>query len=247
MRFAIFKAGRATERGRKELGDVHGMFKSLLAQPGDDWDVFEVLDGEFPEQLGVYDGIVITGSPKSTYDDLPWIRSLEEAIREAYQAQVPILGVCFGHQMVAQALGGKVVKNPKGWETGIREVQLTPEGQKLPLLSHTPQPLRILELHQDIVSVLPPGAVRLAYSNLTENEMFRLGNRVLCIQGHPEMDNEEVRQILTTRDWLPREVVESGLAALRETPHRDFLQWFMVQFLRFQDLDTASVEYSAAD
>lgn len=237
MRFAIFKAGRSTERGRRDLGDVHGMFMSLLAQPEDDWEVFEVREGMFPERLEVFDGIVITGSPKSVYEDIPWVHQLLDVTREAYKAGVPLLGVCFGHQVVAQALGGEVIKNPKGWDLGINQLELTAEGRRIPGLAQAPQPLRVLELHQDMVSRLPPGAQRLATSKTTENEMFRIGNQVLCIQGHPEMDNEEVRDIITSRDYIPQASVEKGLLTLHEQAHREFFQSLMVGFLQNQSLE----------
>ena len=246
MKFAILKAGTSTDRGRREKGDVEGMFKSLLAQPGDDWEVYEVKKGQFPARIEEFDGIVITGSPKSAYDDLPWIHQLGEAIRQAYKAEVPMLGVCFGHQMVAQALGGEVTPNPNGWDIGINHVNLTARGRSLPILNGAPQPIRILEVHQDIVSRLPTGAEILATSAMSDVEMFCLGSRVLCLQGHPEMDNEEVREIILSRNWLPKAAVERGLAALNEMPDRDYMQGFLVRYLQSGGLTPGQSESSAA-
>ena len=241
MRFGILKAARASQRGREELGDYDGMFKSLLAQPGDIWDVFEVKEGEFPENLTPFDGMVITGSPASAYDDEPWIHRLTDIIREAYQKGIPLLGVCFGHQIVAQALGGEVTKNPGGWDLGLNSIELTQEGRQLELLADAPDSIKVLEVHQDIVFKLPPGAVNLAQSPTTKSEMYHLGERVFCLQGHPEMDNEEVRQIITKRDWLPADRVARALETLDELPNRAYFQKIMIQFLQNKGLETQPI------
>jgi GMP synthase (glutamine-hydrolysing) len=233
MRFSILKAGTATPAGRERVGDVDQMFIDLLAFPESQWDVHDVEHGMFPETVAAYDGFVITGGKASAYDRDDWVLRLLDTVREAHARQVPLLGICLGHQVIAKALGGEVGINPKGWEIGLTEVRPTPDGHRHPALAAAPNPLWILETHQDVVTRLPPGAVHLAASGKTEFEMYHLGPSVLCLQGHPEMDNEEVREIIRRREkHLAPEVVRQGMASLAGTPHRDFLQNLCRSFLR---------------
>lgn len=232
MKFSVLKAGRSTRAARERIGDMDRMFIDLLSQPGDQWESHDVEHDVFPGQIGDYDGFVITGGRASAYDTDGWVLRLVETVREAYARNIPILGVCLGHQVVAKALGGEVGVNSRGWDIGLSTVTLTPEGERLAGLGQAPQPLRVLETHQDIVTTLPPGAVHLAFSAKTLYEMYHVGSAVFCMQGHPEMDNEEVREIISIRrEDLPADVVQSGLESLAAEPHREFLRTFLQGFL----------------
>jgi GMP synthase-like glutamine amidotransferase len=235
MRFGILKAGTATRRTRERAGDVDAQFTALLAEPGQTWQSFDVEHGEFPADVGAFNALLVTGSAASVYDDEPWIARLLEALRTAHRRQVPLLGICFGLQAVAQALGGRVEPNPLGWELGLAELELSEAGRRWPPLAGAPRPLRILESHSDIAVALPPGAVVLASSRRTPVEVFSLGERVLCLQGHPEMDREMVRELVQKR--LQRGLLDAaraaeGLASLQAEPPRAFLAGWLRTFLR---------------
>lgn len=134
----------------------------------------------------VPEAVVIGGSACSTYDDHAWIGRLAERIRNWADRGTPMLGICFGHQMIAHALGGSVEKSPNGWEIGTCEVGLTRAGAADPLLAHLPSTLTVLQSHQDIVTQMPPGATCLAANDHTACEAMRIGDSIHSVQFHPE-------------------------------------------------------------
>jgi GMP synthase-like glutamine amidotransferase len=235
MRYLILKAAHLSRRTRERVGDLERLFEALLAEPGQTWVTHDIEHGEFPATLEGCAGLVITGSPAAAYDRESWVLRLLELLREAHGRGIPLLGVCFGAQAVAQALGGEVQRNPLGWDLGVVELELSEAGTRWPPLAGAPRPLRILETHADIVTRLPPGATVLARSARTPVEIYTLGDRVLCLQGHPELDNAIVRELIEKR--LERGLLEpqraaEGLASLEREPHRDFLQAWLRAFLR---------------
>lgn len=235
MRIGLLKAGTASRRTRERAGDLDAQFQALLEQPGQQWETFDVEHGQFPADPAAFGVLVITGSPASVNDDEPWIASLRETIRTAHGSGVPLLGICFGLQTVTQALGGSVQPNPDGWDLGLVTLELTEAGRRYGPLAGAPQPLRILESHSDIAVAPPPGAVVLAASARTPVEIFTLGERVLCLQGHPEMDNEMVQELLEKRlqrGLLDAQRAAEGLASLTQQPHRAFLQSWLRAFMR---------------
>lgn len=140
--------------------------------------------GEFPE--GDWAGVVITGSAFSTYEELDWIQPAEEYLRELAARGVPLYGVCFGHQLLAQAFGGKVERCPHGWELGTSRVELTDLGRNDPLFADLPEALSVQQSHADVVTVLPEGAEILAGNPHWGVQAFRLGQRIWGTQFHPE-------------------------------------------------------------
>ncbi len=239
QRFSVLKAGSAYREIRERSGDFDRMLIELLAEPGQAWDVYDVEHGQFPREPADYDGFVITGSRYSATDNLPWVKelcALVTAIRGRGQA---LLGICFGHQVLAQALGGEVRPSPLGWDVGVRSVQLTLAGQQAAALAAArtaaPQPVRVFQLHQDIVTRLPPGAAHLASSDHTPHEMFSLGACILGVQGHPEFDADVIRVALAklgAASLLPQERIAQCEATLVQKPHRDFLRHWLRAFLR---------------
>lgn len=243
MRIAILKAGKASRTTRERWGDMEDLFMDLLGRQGRQWETHDVENGEFPDSPTDYDGYVITGSPASVYDDKPWVKRLLGLIRDIHLAHRPMLGICFGLQAVALALGGEVGPNPKGWEIGLRTLELKEIGRAYPGLASAPQPLRILEVHQDIATRLPEGAVVLASSLRTPFEIFTLSDNVLCLQGHPEMDNEIVRELIEkrhARGLLDKERAEEGLQSLSGLPHRDFFRDWLRDFIQKGKLHDAA-------
>ncbi len=149
--------------------------------------------------LEEFDGVVISGSPASAYDPDPWIARLADAVRKWAERKIPTLGICFGHQLIAQSLGGKVEKNPLGWEVGTLEIELTAAGQTDPLFEGLPQKFKVMQSHRDIVTQLPPGAIALASSAMGDYHSMALGEYIRSVQFHPEYEPEMMRFIVQPR------------------------------------------------
>ncbi len=139
-------------------------------------------------------GIVISGSLQSVYDQKPWMQKLSLCIREAHRRNIPVIGLCFGHQLIAHAMGGQV-EPLKSWEFGVHTVFQQGEHD---LLQDLPERFETLQVHQDHVSRLPEGAQNLGFSEQTPHQMFALGS-LFGVQFHPEYTVEMLRTIIQHR------------------------------------------------
>lgn len=157
------------------------------------YQIYDAKKGELPGEIHKEDLYLIPGCKAGAYDDLPWIPNLIEFIKKAHKEEAKLAGICFGHQVIAQALGGKVVKADKGWGIGMRTSRiLSPEG-----LSYFPEgEMTLLYNHNDQVIELPSEAKLLATSDFCPNESFMIGNHILTFQGHPEYTVDYCRYLL---------------------------------------------------
>src|SRR5690606_35608377 len=159
LRIGVLKADAVLPDLAARHGEYPDMFRSVLqaADPSVDVVAYDGENGELPPALDACDGFVITGSRRSVYEDEPWIGALGEWVREAARGGAPLVGVCFGHQLVAQALAGRTEKAERGWTIGLQTYVL-----EAPLpFAHEDRTLRLIHSHQDQVTSLPPGARRL--------------------------------------------------------------------------------------
>jgi len=178
----ILKTGELPRRVTENLGPYECAFLNVI---GDErCVVVDARKDELPDTE--WAGIIITGSPASTYERDAWIVRSEDFLRRAADRSVPLYGVCFGHQLLAQTFGGKVEKCPRGWELGTVAVTQTAHGKANPLFSSVPETFVAQMSHGDVVTELPPRAVALLENDHWPYQAFALGERIWATQFHPE-------------------------------------------------------------
>ena len=207
MHIGILQAGHLPEDMAKVTGDYDTLFRRLLGGHGLDLAVWNVVNMEFPSSVDDADGWLITGSKHGAYDDLPFIPKLEDFVRQARAEQVPLVGICFGHQIIAQALGGRVEKFSGGWSVGPQTVDW----------GGTPMTLN--SWHQDQVIEPPDGAEVLATSDFCRYGALLYDDWAFTVQTHPEFTATEVDFLLRTRaPGLVPEPLRAEAAANLDAP-----------------------------
>lgn len=198
------------------------LYSRMLAGYGLTFRTWSVVDMEFPESVHDADGWLITGSRHGAYEDLPFIPPLEDFIREAYGIGVPLVGICFGHQIIAQALGGKVEKFSGGWEAGRTEYDF--DGERLALNAW----------HQDQVVEAPSGAHPIASSTNCRYAGFRYDGPAMSIQPHPEFDGPAVELLLTKRapGVVAPDIIERAASAVSRPVDNSVIADQIVTFFR---------------
>lgn len=210
QKFAVLLCADDSDYVKKIYGGYYGVFVRMLKEEGEIWDVFRVSKGDFPadDQIGDYDGFVITGSCNDAHGNDLWISKLLILLNKLNAMEKKVLGICFGHQILGRALGGKIGRARAGWDIGITQVQLYPS--KIFSSLNMPTTLSVIECHRDEVWVLPPEAEVLAWSDRTGVEMFRYGDHIMGIQGHPEYTKDILLHLIDR--LFNRELIEESLA-----------------------------------
>jgi len=199
----VLKTGELPRRVIENLGPYENAFLRVVGQ--ERCVVIDVRKKEVPE--GNWAGVIITGSPASTYDNEAWITKSEEFLKRAADRLIPLYGVCFGHQLLAQTFGGRVAKCLRGWELGTVPVTQTKYAKQNPLFASVPEQFIAQMSHGDVVTELPPGAITLAQNDHWEYQAFMIGDRIWGTQFHSEFTPQIVRDLIhSLTPVLPPEV-----------------------------------------
>ena len=179
MLIGILHCGHAPDEVRDIHGDFDRLFSNLLEDGEFTYQTWNVVDGEFPNDPNLVDGWILSGSKHGAYEDHAFIPPLETLIRDIYAAAVPMVGICFGHQIIAQALGGRVEKFDGGWALGHHEYEFDGMGK-----------VALNAFHQDQVLDVPKDAKVIARSEFCANAALVYGDKAFTMQPHPEFSNE---------------------------------------------------------
>ncbi len=195
-------------------GDYDHVYRRLLlaAEPRLEMITYAVVDGELPASPHECDGWIITGSHESAFSDASWIVAFRDWIASAATAGARIAGVCFGHQLVAVALGGSV-EQAETWKVGPQDTVVEPTRW------FAGGEVRLNAMHKDVVTELPPGGRSIATGTTADHPAYLLGDNIVCVQDHPEFDVDYVRSLIDARvDRIDPDTVESARRRLEDVP-----------------------------
>ena len=226
MRTALLVCDHVPSILLEKHGDYPHMYQHLF--PDLNLDTFYVCDQQFPE-VNNFDLFIITGSRYSVYDDIPWVKKLQDYVRQIFEEKKKCIGICFGHQMIAEALGGKVEKAPVGFLIGVHTFYV----QEFPRwFGEEKSEYNILMLCQDQVVRLPADATLLAGNQLCPVGMYHIQDRFFAVQGHPEFSKEYDRDVfLSRKERMGEEKIEQALESFQLDPDVKWLREIMMNFL----------------
>ena len=201
--------------------DEYVNFRNFLDLDPNDIELinYRITEMDFPADPNECAGYIITGSPRGVYDPQPWIAELGDFIRTAHAADIKLVGICFGHQILAHSLGGHAEKSDKGWGMGLRPFNLD-QDQSPEWLTEVANgsECNLYFCHQDQVVTLPKNATRLAGSEFCPNAMFEIEDRVLAMQGHPEFTD---KTMVDTIDYFTGKLDDSFVNSVADTLKTD--------------------------
>jgi GMP synthase-like glutamine amidotransferase len=230
MKAGLFLCDHVNPESQPRFGDYPEKFARLF--PEFDFVFYDAINGHFPSQLDECDLYMATGSRHSVYEDLAWIKRLKEIIRELYCLDKYFIGFCFGHQLIGEALGGRVAKSPLGWCIGVHEFAVP---EQAPWMQPLAESFNLLMMCQDQVLDLPEHAIVLAGNEKCPVGMFQVGEKVLGIQAHPEFSKDYDRLLMENRiDRMGEELVQEGLRSLAKEVHTDLIRSWVLQFVGYK-------------
>lgn len=231
FRLCVLEAGAFSAPLDRQFGHATGTFEEIFRRNDPQVELVRhrVYEHEFPEAPEAYDGLLVTGSRHGVYEDFAWLAPLKALVREA-SARRPVVGVCFGHQLVAEAFGGRAEKSERGWGIGVHRYRLIAAPDWWP---KAPEHLDLRVSHQDQVVALPPGGRVLAGSDFCPIGMMQVGDNVVSLQPHPEMPVALADAVYRLREAaLGPDRAAAARASLAQPTHDDEIVRALIGFLR---------------
>lgn len=239
MKICILENDSLDPAVEAQLVGYGAMFERLLRGAGaaGQFDVFNTVRGEYPASFDDYDAVLLTGSRADAFSQEPWVLTLRHKVGQLLQAKKKLIGVCFGHQLIALCLGARVGRAPQGWGAGRMEYAW--KAPDLPQADGRTE-VALLASHQDQVFDLPEGATLLATSDFCPVAAFAVDDRVFCVQPHPEFVEEYSAFLLNKRrSLLGEEKYQSATQSLAAGHDGADLARMMVAFIEGRPAGTA--------
>jgi len=232
MRLGILLCDHVQPALQAEFGDYPGMFENWLSDSPVSLDItfFSAIDGELPENIDVCDAYMTSGSKFGVNDELPWIGELEEFVRRLYRQEKAFVGICFGHQLIAKALGGKVERSEKGWGIGVSSCQLLKHRN---WMQPRKNQVNLIVSHQDQITHLPPNTQVLLGNDFCPYSMIQLGTHFLGLQGHPEFSHKYCHALMKSRkEAISPPSLRQGIVSLRLQTDDSLILVWLLNFLQ---------------
>lgn len=253
MQLGILQCDSVRPELQPEFGNYPDMFQRLLTtervQP--EYRIYDLSQDQFPRSPDECDAWLITGSKRSVYEPEPWIERAHQLVRELDAERRPLVGICFGHQMIARALGGAVEKASAGWGVGVHTSRII---EPRPWMQPGRERLSLLVSHQDQVIEPPARACHLAGHDFCPYDMFQIDDHILTFQGHPEFCHGYSRAMIELRrEQIGADTARAGLDSLAQPADADVAAEWIHRFIeraaagRAVDADTMRAHDASAE
>ena len=236
MRIGILETDILETGIKEKYGSYAEMFQSLLSSVDGhlEFRVYQVIEGEYPENMKECNAYIITGSKSSAYDNEPWIKQLRHYIVTLHQHRSKLIGICFGHQIIAHALGGLTEKSEKGWVVGNCISKIKKEKSWMGHeIANAKKQFALLVSHQDQVTILPAQAELIATNTFCPNASFQIAGHILTFQGHPEFSADYLTYLMNKRrDVIGEEKYKKAMDSLQYELNALLVTRWIVNFIR---------------